>query len=78
MGKSFTTIVSPRGDYKTDHARREMLSSLVDGVARYPDGTPRNGRAGALVQEEARGRAPCEVSLALGIEDDKTLEGASA
>ncbi len=75
MGKEYTTIVGARPDSKMDHARRETIASLVDGVARYPDGTPRNGRAGALIREESQGRAPCEVSLALGI---KEIVGASA
>jgi len=45
-------------------------SHLIAGRALWPDGTPRNGSAIAVMKDEVRAPAHCEVLEALGIEEN--------
>ncbi len=67
MDRNFT-ITGVRPSSKEDHARRETVQSLIDGVARWPDGRPRNGQAYAIAQEQDRLINRCEVTEALGLD----------
>lgn len=59
-----------RPDAFVDPAREEQLHSLLDGRARWPDGTLRHGKAEAIDREMRAGQGECEVSQALGISND--------
>lgn len=57
-----------RPDAFVDPAREEQMHSLLDGRARWPDGTLRNGKAEALDREMKAGQGACEVLEALGLD----------